>query len=89
MATESQNFARWELATGLAIGLLSSVIPYWLELHVLRSMPARVFGVWMSAEPAVAALMGLLLLSQRLGLAECGAICCVMVACAGASRALR
>lgn len=74
------------LAIGLAVGLLSSVIPYWLELEVLRRMPSRVFGVWMSAEPAAAALIGLVLLGQRLTLTEWLAVCCVMVACAGAAR---
>jgi inner membrane transporter RhtA len=73
------------LGTGAAIGLLSSVIPYWLELEVLRRMPARLFGVWMSAEPAVAALIGLALLGQRLSLTEWAAVCCVMIACGGAS----
>lgn len=72
------------LAEGAAIGLLSSVVPYWLELEVLRRIPARVFGVWMSMEPAVAALIGLILLGQRLSLVEWAAIGCVMVACAGA-----
>jgi threonine/homoserine efflux transporter RhtA len=76
------------LATGLAIGLLSSVIPYWLELEVLRRVPARVFGVWMSADPAIAALTGLIMLGQRLSLPQWCAICCVMTACAGAARAL-
>ena len=74
------------LAEGAAIGLLSSVIPYWLELEALRRVPARVFGVWMSLQPAVAALIGLVMLRQRLGLAEWAGICCVMVASAGAAR---
>jgi inner membrane transporter RhtA len=74
------------LVTGAAIGVLSSVIPYRLELESLRRMPMRLFGVWMSMEPAVAALIGLALLSQHLSLAEWLAICCVMVACAGAAQ---
>jgi inner membrane transporter RhtA len=74
------------LAEGAAIGVLSSVVPYWLELEVLRRIPARVFGVWMSLEPAVAALIGLILLGQRLNLVEWLAIGCVIVACAGAAR---
>ena len=74
------------LAAGAAIGILSSVIPYRLELEALRRMPMRLFGVWMSMEPAVAALIGLFLLGQHLSLAEWLAICCVMVACAGAAR---
>ncbi|MBO0819726.1 MAG: EamA family transporter [Nocardiopsaceae bacterium] len=72
-------------ASGAAIGLLSSVIPYWLEFHALRRVPARVFGVWMSLQPAVAAVVGLLLLRQRLSLAEWAGIGCVAVASAGAA----
>jgi inner membrane transporter RhtA len=74
------------LATGVAIGLLSSVIPYWLEFEALRRVPARVFGVWMSMQPAVAALIGLTMLGQRLSLAEWAGICCVAVASGGAAR---
>jgi inner membrane transporter RhtA len=74
------------LATGLAIGLLSSVIPYSLELEALRRVPARVFGIWMSLEPAVAALVGLVMLGEALTVTEWAAIVCVMIACAGAAR---
>jgi inner membrane transporter RhtA len=74
------------LVTGVAVGVLSSVIPYWLELETLRRIPARVFGIWMSLEPAVAALVGLALLGEVLGLAEWAAIGCVVVASAGAAR---
>jgi len=45
-----------------------------------------VFGIWMSLEPAVAALVGLVLLSEQLEPREWAAIVCVMVACAGAAR---
>ena len=74
------------LATGLAIGLLSSIIPYTLELEALRRIPARVFGIWMSLEPAVAALVGLVMLGEALAVSEWAAIVCVMAACAGAAR---
>ena len=74
------------LASGLAIGLLSSVIPYSLELEALRRVPARVFGIWMSLEPAVAALVGLIMLGETLAVTEWAAIVCVMIACAGAAR---
>jgi inner membrane transporter RhtA len=77
------------LATGLAIGLLSSIVPYSLELEALRRIPARVFGIWMSLEPAAAALVGLVILGQALALWEWLAIGCVMVACAGAARGAR
>jgi inner membrane transporter RhtA len=73
------------LAAGLAIGLLSSVIPYRFELETLRRVPTRVFGIWMSLEPAVAALVGVVMLGQTLSAAQWLAICCVMVASAGAA----
>jgi inner membrane transporter RhtA len=75
--------------TGLGIGLLSSIIPYSLEMEALRRIPPRVFGIWMSLEPAVAALVGLLLLGQALAVREWVAMGCVMIACAGASRGAR
>jgi inner membrane transporter RhtA len=74
------------LVAGAGIGLLSSVVPYWLELEALRRIPARVFGVWMSMQPAVAALVGLLVLAQRLSPAEWAGVCCVVCASAGAAR---
>jgi inner membrane transporter RhtA len=81
-----QMFRPSLLLTGAAIGLLSSVIPYWLEFEALRRVPARVFGVWMSMQPAVAALIGLLMLGQRLSLAEWAGVCCVVVASGGAAQ---
>jgi len=77
------------LVTGLGIGLLSSIVPYSLEMEALRRIPPRVFGIWMSLEPAVAALVGLVLLGQSLAAREWLAIGCVMVACAGAARGAR
>ena len=74
------------LSTGAAIGLLSSIIPYSLELEALRRVPPRVFGIWMSLEPAVAALVGLALLGQGLPARDWAAIGCVTVASAGAAR---
>lgn len=55
---------------GAAIGLLSSVLPYSLELVALRRMRPAVFGVLLSLEPAVAAVAGLVVLDQRLHTAE-------------------
>ena len=70
------------LAAGAVIALASSVIPYSFELEALRRLPARVFGVLMSLEPAVAALAGLVVLGQALELREWLAIGLVVVASA-------
>lgn len=74
------------LLTGAAIALLSSALPYSLELEALRHLPSRVFGVLMSLEPAVAALAGLVVLGELLGIREIAAILLVVVASAGATR---
>jgi inner membrane transporter RhtA len=74
------------VGTGIAVGLLSSVIPYRLELEALRLIPARLFGIWMSLEPAVAALAGLVLLHEALAPREWAAVGCVVIASAGAAR---
>lgn len=67
------------LAAG--VGILSSVLPYTLELEALRRLPARIFGVLMSMEPAVAALAGLVILGQQLSGRQWAGIGCVIVAC--------
>jgi inner membrane transporter RhtA len=74
------------LATGASVGVLSSAIPYGVELRALRRLSTRVFGIWMSLEPAVAALIGLALLGQHLSVSEWAAVGCVVVACVGAAR---
>ena len=75
------------IGVGVAVGLLSSVIPYRLELEALRRIPARIFGIWMSLEPAIGALVGLVLLGEALAAREWAAVGCVITACAGAARA--
>jgi inner membrane transporter RhtA len=58
------------LAYAVTAGLLSSVVPFALDLTALRSVPARFFGVFMSINPVLAALAGLVVLGQRLSLNE-------------------
>ena len=72
------------LAFGFAVAILSSAIPYSLELEALRRLPAGVFGVMMSLEPAVAAAVGFVLLDQGLAAVQLLAIVLVVVASAGA-----
>ncbi|MEU7897941.1 EamA family transporter [Nonomuraea sp. NPDC049152] len=72
---------------GLGVGLLSSVIPYSLELQALRRMPTHVFGILMSLEPAVAAIIGVVLLGEILHVQQWAAIICIVAASLGATRA--
>ena len=74
------------LAAGLAVAMLSSAIPYSLELEALRLLPQGTFGVLMSLEPAVAATVGYVGLEQDLATTEVLAIGLVVVASAGALR---
>jgi inner membrane transporter RhtA len=74
------------LGTALAVGLLSSVVPYSLEINALRTIPPRTFGILMSLEPAAAALVGLLLLGEQLSTVDWVAIAAVVVASVGATR---
>ena len=73
------------LLLGLAVATLSSSFPYVLELVALRLVRAATYGVFLSIEPAVAALLGFVVLSQHLSLAEWAAIAAVVAAAAGAS----
>jgi inner membrane transporter RhtA len=73
------------LGTALAVSVLSSAIPYSLEMEALRRMPAGVFGVLMSIEPAMAALAGFLVLGESLSTRELVAILFVVAASAGAA----
>jgi len=79
----------WVLLVGCGVALLSSVIPYSLELEALRSIPPKVFGVLMSMEPAVAALVGLVVLGEILGPLQWVAVLLVVAASAGATRMAR
>ncbi len=77
----------WRLLLfGLVVGVLSSVVPYTLELNALRRMPPRVFGVLMSLQPAAAALVGLVLLGELLTPWQWLAVVCVIAASAGSTR---
>ncbi|UJA21928.1 EamA family transporter [Thermoleophilia bacterium SCSIO 60948] len=72
------------LAGGIAVAILSSAIPYSLEIEALRRIPRGTFGVLMSLEPGVAALAGLVILGQDLALSEVMAIAAVVAASVGA-----
>ena len=73
------------LGAAFIVALASSVLPYSLELEALRRLPEAVFGVLMSLDPAIAALVGFVALGQDLGARELVAIAMVVVASAGAA----
>jgi inner membrane transporter RhtA len=77
------------LAAGLGVAVLSSAIPWSLELEALRRLPTHVFSVLMSLEPAIGALVGLVVLGERLGIRAVTAIALVVTASAGAARGAR
>lgn len=74
------------LLLGAAVGLLSSVVPYSCELVALRRLRAATFGILMSLEPAAAALVGIVVLSEFLSPVQWVAVVCVIVASIGATR---
>jgi len=74
------------LLIGAAVGLLSSVIPYSVEMIALRTVPSRVFGILMSLEPAAAALAAAVLLREWLTPLQLAAMACVTAASVGAAR---
>jgi inner membrane transporter RhtA len=77
------------LGAAVGVGLLSSALPWSLELEALRRLPTNVFGVALALEPAIAALAGLLFLDERLHLRSWLAIVLVVVASAGAAFEVR
>jgi inner membrane transporter RhtA len=74
------------VGAGVGVGLLSSALPWSLELEAMRRLPAQVFGVVLSLEPAVAALAGVVFLHEHLRGRAWAAIALVVVASAGAAR---
>jgi inner membrane transporter RhtA len=76
------------LLPGVAVALLASVIPYSLEMVALTRLPVRVFGTLLSLAPAVAALMGRLVLHETLTPMQGLAIAAIVAASAGTTLSL-
>ncbi len=71
------------LPLGCAVAVLSSALPYSLEMYAMTRLPTRTFGVLMSGDPALAALSGLVFLGEKLTIIQWGAVACIVVASAG------
>ena len=79
------NLTAGRFAAGVGVALLSSAVPYTLEMIALKALPARTFGILMSLEPAVAALTGLALLGEILSPTQWLAVALVIAASAGST----
>jgi inner membrane transporter RhtA len=77
------------LLPGLAVGVLSTALPYTLEMYALTRLPARTFGILMSIEPAFGALIGYFYLHERLTAVQWTAIGLVIAASIGATASTR
>ncbi|QXI26767.1 threonine/homoserine exporter RhtA [Pseudomonas vanderleydeniana] len=77
------------IPAALGVAILSTALPYSLEMVALTRIPARTFGTLMSIEPAFGALSGLLFLGEYLSLAQWLAIACIICASIGATLTLR
>jgi len=77
----------WVLGIGFVVAVLSSALPYSLEMEAMRRLPAHVFGILLSAAPAVAALAGFVVLGEMLTPIQWFAILLIMVASAGSAMA--
>lgn len=77
------------LLAGTALAVLSSALPFTLEMNALKHLPSRTFSILMSLEPAAAAVCGLVFLHERLTLAQWLAVALVMAASAGATLTAR
>jgi len=82
-------FAPSILLPGLAVGILSTALPYTLEMYALTRLPARTFGILMSIEPAFGALIGVVYLHEWLTTIQWTAIALVIVASIGATASAR
>lgn len=85
----AQMFSAAILPAALAVALLSSALPYSLEMMAMSKLPTRTVGVLMSLDPALGALSGLCFLAERLSWVQWVAIACIMAASAGSAATSR
>lgn len=77
------------ILAGVAVGILSSALPYSLEMVALRRLPQKTFGVLLSMEPAMGALAGVIVLNEHLSGTQWLAICGIIIASAGCAATAR
>jgi len=74
---------------GLAVAVLSSAIPYSLELYAMKKLPKQTFGILLSIEPAIGAISGWLILGEKLSTTQLLAIACIVVASVGSTASIK
>jgi inner membrane transporter RhtA len=90
MAQATESIWQWSiLPVGLAVAVLSTALPYSLEMIALTRLPTRIFGTLMSMEPALAAMSGMVFLGETLTFTQTMALCSIIAASMGSTLTLR
>ena len=90
MAQATDSIWQWSiLPVGLAVAILSTALPYSLEMIALTRLPTRIFGTLMSMEPALPAISGMIFLGETLTLVQTLALCSIIAASMGSTLTMR
>jgi len=90
MVQATESIWQWSiLPVGLAVAVLSTALPYSLEMIALTRLPTRIFGTLMSMEPALAAMSGMVFLGESLTFTQTLALCSIIAASMGSTLTLR
>ena len=90
MAQATESIWQWSvMPIGLAVAILSTALPYSLEMIALTRLPTRIFGTLMSMEPALAALSGMVFLGETLTFTQTLALCSIIASSMGSTLTMR
>lgn len=90
MAQATESIWQWSvMPIGLAVAILSTALPYSLEMIALTRLPTRIFGTLMSMEPALAAISGMIFLGETLTFTQTLALCSIIAASMGSTLTMR
>lgn len=90
MAQATDSIWQWlVMPVGFAVAILSTALPYSLEMIALTRLPTRIFGTLMSMEPALAAISGMVFLGETLTFTQTLALCSIIAASMGSTLTMR
>ena len=90
MAQATASIWQWSvMPIGLAVAVLSTALPYSLEMIALTRLPTRIFGTLMSMEPALAAISGMVFLGETLTFTQTLALWSIIAASMGSTLTMR